>query len=66
MVDDYGLLGIQGLAADFVVCDRIMNERMMTLETEFGHQISRNCHPANLVRTRESLIRSSSAIRNGK
>ncbi len=63
MKDDYGLCGIQGLAAKFVVYDRIINNKHMSLTTEFGNFIPRNCSPAALVRSVESLTRSSSQLR---
>lgn len=63
MKDDYGLWGIQGLAARFVVHDRIMNGRHMSLGSEFGDFVPKNCVPAALVRSPESLARSSSQIR---
>lgn len=64
MADDYGIVGIQGLAANFVVHDRIMNNRHMSLRSEFGSQIPRNCSPSNITRSKTSLTRSSTEIRN--
>lgn len=61
---DYGLVGIQGLAAEFIVYDRIIDDKLMRLESDFANFTPRNCRSANLIRTRESLIRSSTAIRN--
>lgn len=64
MKDDYGLWGIQGLSANFVVHDRIMNDKLMSLRTEFGNVIPFNCHRPKVERTEESLSRASSKIRN--
>lgn len=63
MADDYGIFGIQGLAASFVVHDRIMNGRRLSLSSEFGNHIPRNCTPSPVIRSEESLSRSSSEIR---
>ena len=63
MADDYGILGIQGLAAKFVVHDRIMNGKRLSLSSEFGEHIPQNCKSSPVVRSEESMSRSSSAIR---
>lgn len=63
MADDYGIMGIQGLAANFVVHDRIMNGKHKSLYSEFGENIPRNCLSSSSVRSEESLSRSSTEIR---
>lgn len=64
MKDDYTLIGIQGLTASFIVYDRIMNGKLMTLDSEFQNLVPKNCILSNLKRTQESLTRSSTSIRN--
>ncbi len=63
MRDDYGTLGIQGLASRFTVYDRILNGEHKDLSTEFGNRVPRNCFPAQLQRSEASLKRSSTEIR---
>ena len=60
MYDDYGKVGVAGLAASFVVHDRIMNGQLLSLDT--------HTHPANCSRPQRAmpddmLDISSSAIR---
>jgi nicotinic acid mononucleotide adenylyltransferase len=64
MCDDYGLMGIQGLAARFVVHDRIMDGKHMSLSSEFGTNIPINCAAAKVLRSTESMKRSSTEIRS--
>lgn len=66
MADDYGVFGIQGLYANFIVHDRIMNGKRMSLNTEFGRNVPMNCTPGKAERTEDSLKRSSTNIRNAK
>lgn len=63
MADDYGIFGIQGLSAKFVVHDRIMDGKHMSLKTEFGNHVPINCFPSPVIRSEESMSRSSSEIR---
>lgn len=64
MKSDYGLRGIEDLKAKFVVYDRIISDKLQTLETECAEYMPKNCQMANMKRSHESLIRSSTAIRN--
>lgn len=66
MADDYSTVGIQGLKANFVVYDRIFNGKEMTLETEFQDHVPKNCTRSPQIRSKESMLRSSTEIRENK
>ena len=63
MRDDYGTIGIQGLAATFVVHDRVVNGTLRSLSTSFVGDTPFNCVPSPAVRSAETLAMSSSKIR---
>lgn len=64
MRDDYGTIGIQGLAATFVVYDRIVNEKLRSLSTSFRSGVPFNCVASPAIRSEENLSMSSSKLRN--
>lgn len=64
MEEDYGLIGIQGLNAEFFVYDRIVDGKHMSLTRNYGNRIPINCHIPDWERSTESLTRSSTQIRN--
>lgn len=63
MKDDYGQFGIQGLNANFIVYNRILDGEYKNLNSEFGEYIPRNCLQNYIVRSKKSLERSSTEIR---
>ena len=63
MESDYGLTGIQGLNAKFVVNSRIIDGKLQTLNTEYGARAPCNCSINPAKRTLDSLSISSTQIR---
>jgi len=64
MRDDYGVMGIQGLNAEFIINSRVINGKLCSLGTEFSSHTPCNCKPSPVVRSLESLSISSTQIRN--
>ena len=63
MADDYGAYGVQGLNANFVVYDRIINDKKLSLESEFENHIPGNCIASHIKRSKKSMKLSSTEIR---
>lgn len=63
---DYGVLGLSGIHADFIVHERIVDGEKKSLKTIYPNQeiCPVNCTPAKYNRTLESLSISSTTIRN--
>ncbi|MFA6049772.1 MAG: hypothetical protein WC761_01125 [Candidatus Paceibacterota bacterium] len=60
MYDDYGKVGVAGLAASFIVHDRVMNGELLSVSS---HEHPANCHSPSMAMPDSMLDISSSAIR---